>query len=155
GTVSGEDARAGDRVDLVINGHDYHGRVIDLGNGSLGYRIAVDTAAFADNRGKVLKDVEVHASVVSQDAAGNEAVAVSTHTVHLDNYAENGVDIRPVATDDVVNSTENRMPTMISGKVGGPDARAGDVVTVSVQGQTFTGTVVNDNGHLRYEVAVP
>ncbi|QLR71930.1 retention module-containing protein [Citrobacter freundii] len=155
GTVSGEDARAGDRVDLVINGHDYHGRVIDLGNGSLGYRIAVDTAAFADNRGNVLKDVEVHASVVSQDAAGNEAVAVSTHTVHLDNYAENGVDIRPVATDDVVNATENRMPTMISGKVGGPDARAGDVVTVSVQGKTFTGTVVNDNGHLRYEVAVP
>ncbi|MCS3465732.1 hypothetical protein M2374_003875, partial [Citrobacter sp. JUb117] len=155
GTVSGEDARAGDRVDLLINGHDYHGRVIDLGNGSLGYRIAVDSAAFADNSGKVLKDVDVHASVVSQDAAGNEAVAVSTHTVHLDNYAENGVDIRPVATDDVVNATENRMPTMISGKVGGPDARAGDVVTVSVQGQTFTGTVVNDNGHLRYEVAVP
>ncbi|MBA7731360.1 retention module-containing protein [Citrobacter freundii] len=155
GTVSGEDARAGDRVDLVINGHDYHGRVIDLGNGSLGYSIAVDSAAFADNSGKVLKDVDVHASVVSQDAAGNEAVAVSTHTVHLDNYAENGVDIRPVATDDVVNATENRMPTMISGKVGGPDARAGDVVTVSVQGKTFTGTVVNDNGHLRYEVAVP
>ncbi|WP_370551848.1 Ig-like domain-containing protein, partial [Citrobacter sp. Res13-Sevr-PEB04-36] len=155
GTVSGEDARAGDRVVLVINGHDYHGRVIDLGNGSLGYRIAVDSAAFADNSGNVLKDVDVHATVVSQDAAGNEAVAVSTHTVHLDNYAENGVDIRPVATDDVVNATENRMPTMISGKVGGPDARAGDVVTVSVQGQTFTGTVVDINGHLGYDVLVP
>ncbi|QLY70755.1 retention module-containing protein [Citrobacter freundii] len=146
GTVSGEDARAGDRVDLVINGHDYHGRVIDLGNGSLGYRIAVDSAAFADNSGKVLKDVDVHASVVSQDAAGNEAVAVSTHTVHLDNYAENQVHIDKVAVDDIINIkefSENGGVTHITGTVTGIDAKAGDVVTLELKGgYTLTTTVI-------------
>ncbi|QLY59815.1 retention module-containing protein [Citrobacter freundii] len=146
GTVSGEDARAGDRVDLVINGHDYHGRVIDLGNGSLGYRIAVDSAAFADNSGKVLKDVDVHASVVSQDAAGNEAVAVSTHTVHLDNYAENQVHIDQVAVDDIINIkefSENGGVTHITGTVTGIDAKAGDVVTLELKGgYTLTTTVI-------------
>ncbi|MDV0587388.1 Ig-like domain-containing protein, partial [Citrobacter portucalensis] len=48
----------------------------------------------------------------------------------------------------------NRMTTLISGVAGG-DAKAGDTVTVSVRGQNFTGTVVDDNGELRYEVAVP
>ncbi|WP_255432692.1 Ig-like domain-containing protein [Citrobacter sp. TBCS-14] len=146
GTVSGEDARAGDRVDLVINGHDYHGWVIDLGNGSLGYSIAVDSAAFADNSGKVLKDVDVHASVVSQDAAGNEAVAVSTHTVHLDNYAENQVHIDQVAVDDIINIkefSENGGVTHITGTVTGIDAKAGDVVTLELKGgYTLTTTVI-------------
>ncbi|QLY35826.1 retention module-containing protein [Citrobacter freundii] len=146
GTVSGEDARAGDRVDLVINGHDYHGRVIDLGNGSLGYRIAVDSAAFADNSGKVLKDVDVHASVVSQDAAGNVAVAVSTHTVHIDNYAENQVHIDQVAVDDIINIkefSENGGFTHITGTVTGIDAKAGDVVTLELKGgYTLTTTVI-------------
>ena len=146
GTVSGEDARAGDRVDLLINGHDYHGRVIDLGNGSLGYSIAVDSAAFADNSGKVLKDVDVHASVVSQDAAGNEAVAVSTHTVHLDNYAENQVHIDKVAVDDIINIkefSENGGFTHITGTVTGIDAKAGDVVTLELKGgYTLTTTVI-------------
>ncbi|QLX24175.1 retention module-containing protein [Citrobacter freundii] len=146
GTVSGEDARAGDRVDLVINGHDYHGRVIDLGNGSLGYHIAVDSAAFADNSGKVLKDVDVHASVVSQDAAGNVAVAVSTHTVHIDNYAENQVHIDQVAVDDIINIkefSENGGFTHITGTVTGIDAKAGDVVTLELKGgYTLTTTVI-------------
>ncbi|QMJ04760.1 retention module-containing protein [Citrobacter freundii] len=146
GTVSGEDARAGDRVDLVINGHDYHGRVIDLGNGSLGYRIAVDSAAFADNSGKVLKDVDVHASVVSQDAAGNVAVAVSTHTVHIDNYAENQVHIDQVAVDDIINIkefSENGGVTHITGTVTGIDAKAGDMVTLELKGgYTLTTTVI-------------
>ncbi|QLS04930.1 retention module-containing protein [Citrobacter freundii] len=146
GTVSGEDARAGDRVDLVINGHDYHGRVIDLGNGSLGYSIAVDSAAFADNSGMVLKDVDVHASVVSQDAAGNVAVAVSTHTVHIDNYAENQVHIDQVAVDDIINIkefSENGGVTHITGTVTGIDAKAGDVVTLELKGgYTLTTTVI-------------
>ncbi|MBN4860433.1 Ig-like domain-containing protein, partial [Citrobacter freundii] len=88
------------------------------------------------------------------DAAGNLAIATSSHDVHLDNFAENSVHIDKVATDDVVNAIENRMTTLISGVAGG-DAKAGDTVTVSVQGQDFTGKVVNINGEQRYEVAVP
>jgi len=154
GNVRGEDAKAGDPVLVEINGHQYHGQVIDTGKNTLGYRIEVDSAAFSDNVGHVLKEVTVHVSVTSHDAAGNLAIATDTHSVHLDNFAENTVHIDTVANDNVVNAIENRMTTLISGVAGG-DAKAGDAVTVSVRGQSFTGTVVDDNGELRYEVAVP
>ncbi|MCX9019413.1 Ig-like domain-containing protein [Citrobacter portucalensis] len=154
GNVRGEDAKAGDPVLVEINGHQYHGQVIDTGKNTLGYRIEVDSAAFSDNVGHVLKEATVHVSVTSHDAAGNLAIATDTHSVHLDNFAENTVHIDTVANDNVVNAIENRMTTLISGVAGG-DAKAGDTVTVSVRGQNFTGTVVDDNGELRYEVAVP
>ena len=154
GNVRGEDAKAGDPVLVEINGHQYHGQVIDTGKNTLGYRIEVDSAAFSDNVGHVLKEVTVHVSVTSHDAAGNLAIATDTHSVHVDNFAENTVHIDTVANDNVVNAIENRMTTLISGVAGG-DAKAGDTVTVSVRGQSFTGTVVDDNGELRYEVAVP
>ncbi|WP_213786310.1 retention module-containing protein, partial [Citrobacter portucalensis] len=154
GNVRGEDAKAGDPVLVEINGHQYHGQVIDTGKNTLGYRIEVDSAAFSDNVGHVLKEATVHVSVTSHDAAGNLAIATDTHSVHVDNFAENTVHIDTVANDNVVNAIENRMTTLISGVAGG-DAKAGDTVTVSVRGQNFTGTVVDDNGELRYEVAVP
>ncbi|MCX8988582.1 retention module-containing protein [Citrobacter portucalensis] len=154
GNVRGEDAKAGDPVQVEINGHRYHGQVIDTGKNTLGYRIEVDSAAFSDNVGHVLKEATVHVSITSHDAAGNLAIATDTHNVHIDNFAENTVHIDTVANDNVVNAIENRMTTLISGVAGG-DAKAGDAVTVSVQGQSFTGTVVDDNGELRYEVAVP
>ena len=154
GNVRGEDAKAGDPVLVEINGYQYHGQVIDTGKNTLGYRIEVDSAAFSDNVGHVLKEATVHVSVTSHDAAGNLAIATSSHDVHLDNFAENTVHIDTVANDNVVNAIENRMTTLISGVAGG-DAKAGDAVTVSVRGQSFTGTVVDDNGELRYEVAVP
>ncbi|ATX91961.1 retention module-containing protein [Citrobacter portucalensis] len=154
GNVRGEDAKAGDPVLVEINGHQYHGQVIDTGKNTLGYRIEVDSDAFSDNQGHVLKEVTVHVSVTSHDAAGNLAIATSSHEVHVDNFAENTVHIDTVANDNVVNAIENRMTTLISGVAGG-DAKAGDAVTVSVRGQSFTGTVVDDNGELRYEVAVP
>ncbi|MDT3753775.1 retention module-containing protein [Citrobacter freundii complex sp. 2023EL-00966] len=154
GNVRGEDAKAGDPVLVEINGHQYHGQVIDTGKNTLGYRIEVDSVAFSDNVGHVLKEATVHVSVTSHDAAGNLAIATDTHSVHLDNFAENTVHIDTVANDNVVNAIENRMTTLISGVAGG-DAKAGDTVTVSVRGQSFTGTVVDDNGELRYEVAVP
>ncbi|MDV0514297.1 retention module-containing protein [Citrobacter portucalensis] len=154
GNVRGEDAKAGDPVLVEINGHQYHGQVIDTGKNTLGYRIEVDSSAFSDNIGQVLKDVTVHVSVTSQDAAGNLAIATSSHDVHIDNFATNQLSIDTVATEDVVNAIENRMTTLISGAVGG-DASVNDPVTVSVQGQDFTGKVVNINGELCYEVAVP
>ncbi|MDN8557521.1 retention module-containing protein [Citrobacter werkmanii] len=154
GTVSGEDAKAGDPVQLELNGHQYSGQVIDLGNNTLGYRIAVNASDFANNSIPVDGNVEVKVTVTSHDAAGNLAIATDTHSVHIDNLATNQVNIDAVATDDVVNAIEHRMTTLISGVAGG-DAKAGDAVTVSVQGQNYAGTVVNDNGQLRYEVALP
>ncbi|MDM2800848.1 Ig-like domain-containing protein, partial [Citrobacter sp. Cpo109] len=98
GNVRGEDAKAGDPVLIEINGHQYHGQVIDTGKNTLGYRIEVDSSAFSDNVGHVLKEATVHVSVTSHDAAGNLAIATSSHDVHLDNFAENSVHIDKVAT---------------------------------------------------------
>nr|WP_289711033.1 Ig-like domain-containing protein [Citrobacter portucalensis] len=157
GIVDGEDAKVGDPIQLEVNGHQYDSRVIDLGNGHLGYSIDVDSSAFANNSVHVLTDVDVHVTVTSHDAAGNLAIATDSHKVHIDNFAKNAVTTNIVASDDVVNAIENRMPTLISGIAKGLDAKVGDVVTVHVQGQTqdFSGTVVNDHGVLRYEVFVP
>ncbi|WP_270423313.1 hypothetical protein, partial [Citrobacter portucalensis] len=65
------------------------GQVIDTGKNTLGYRIEVDSSAFSDNVGHVLKEATVHVSVTSHDAAGNLAIATSDHNVHIDNFAEN------------------------------------------------------------------
>ncbi|MBJ9296770.1 retention module-containing protein [Citrobacter werkmanii] len=154
GTVGGEDAKAGDPVQLELNGHQYNGQVIDLGNNTLGYRIAVNASDFANNSTPVDGNVEIKVMVTSHDASGNLAITTGTHSVHIDNHAANQVSIDAVATDDVVNAIENRMTTLISGVAGG-DARVGDAVTVNVQGQNFSGTVTDDNGQLRYVVALP
>lgn len=146
GTVSG-DAKIGDAITLTVDGKEYHDVVIDLGNGSLGYQINVSTQG-------LLADPNIHATVTSTDEAGNTTQASSDHHVDIDLDVHNTVTIGTVAGDDVVNASESRMPTMIGGVAGG-DAQAGDPVTVTVQGQNFHGVVVNDNGQLRYEVAVP
>ncbi|TNV18848.1 retention module-containing protein, partial [Buttiauxella sp. B2] len=144
----GGDAKLGDTVTLTVNGHDYGTTVINLGNGSLGYQVNVSTQGLLDNP-------DIRATVTSTDTAGNTTSATSLHHVDADLDIHNSATIATVANDDVVNANESRMPTFISGTVGG-DAQVGDAVTVTVQGVNYTGTVViGDNGQLRYEVAVP
>ncbi|WP_333494822.1 retention module-containing protein [Kluyvera sp. CHPC 1.251] len=148
GEVSG-DAQVGDSVVVTVNGQVFHGSVV-LDNGHLGYSVTVPAPTLLEGR----NGVEV--MVISHDAAGNEAIAVEHKTVTLDTHAENTVDIRTVAGDDVVNADESRHDTLITGAVGGKDAHAGDKVVVTVQGQYFNGEVVdNGGGHLHYRVAVP
>ncbi|MCE0811767.1 retention module-containing protein, partial [Buttiauxella sp. W03-F01] len=146
GSVSG-DAKIGDAITLTVDGKEYHDVVIDLGNGNLGYRINVSTQG-------LLANPNIHATVTSTDEAGNTTQASSDHHVDIDLDVHNSVTIETVANDDVVNASESRMPTLIAGEVGG-DAKAGDPITVTVQGQQFHGVVINDNGQLRYEVPVP
>ncbi|KFC78303.1 retention module-containing protein, partial [Buttiauxella agrestis] len=146
GNVSG-DAKPGDAVTLTVHGQNYSGEVIVLADGNLGYQINVSTQG-------LLTDPNIHATVTSTDAAGNTTQAYADHHVDIDLDIHNSVTIGTVAGDDVVNAIESRMPTFISGAVGG-DAQAGDPVTVTVHGQNFHGFVVNDNGTLRYEVPVP
>ncbi|WP_244202427.1 retention module-containing protein [Buttiauxella warmboldiae] len=146
GTVSG-DAKIGDQITLTVNGQQYNDVVIDLGNGKLGYQINVSTQG-------LLANPNIHATVTSTDAAGNTTQASSDHTVDIDLDIHNAVTIATVAGDDIVNANESRLPTLIAGEVGG-DAKAGDPITVTVQGQQFHGVVVDDNGQLGYEVPVP
>lgn len=154
GTVDG-DAKVGDDVTLDINGHKFTGQVGDLGNGKLGYHIDVDPSAFSNNQGEIDTDVNFQATVTSFDSAGNEVIAITDHTVHIDNHANNALTISTVSKDGVVNNTESQGPTFINGQVSGPDAKAGDPVLVTVNGKVFTGEVVADaKGHLHYHVAL-
>jgi hypothetical protein len=157
GTVGG-DAKVGDEVVLKI-GDKVIGQntVVDLdGKGHLGYRIDVKPSDFSDNKGEVDKDVTFTATVTSHDQPGNIAIETTEHTVHIDNHANNHITVETVAGDNTISMNESRMPTLISGEVTGVDAKAGDAVVVSVQGENFKGSVVvGDDGKLHYEVRVP
>ncbi|OAT22803.1 hypothetical protein M977_01428 [Buttiauxella gaviniae ATCC 51604] len=156
--VVGGDAQIGDEVTLEINGHYYRGRVEDMhdGKGTLGYKIPVPSTEFGDNKTILNKDVSVKATLVSHDAAGNEAIVVSEHTIHVDNHAYNGVSINTVAGDDVVNAGESKHETLVTGRITGKDAHIGDAVDVTVGKTTVHGTIFADpQGHLYYEAKIP
>nr|WP_262411065.1 Ig-like domain-containing protein [Escherichia albertii] len=81
------------------------------------------------------------------DSAGNSNS--SSHNVQV-NTALPGVTINPVATDDIINAAESGVAQTISGQVTG--AAAGDTVTVTLGGKTYTATV---QGNLSWSVSVP
>ncbi|WP_260325973.1 Ig-like domain-containing protein, partial [Enterobacter cloacae] len=70
------------------------------------------------------------------DKAGNGSSTQAHFTV--DTVAP-VVTINTVAGDDILNTSEQGQAQIVSGKASG--AAAGDVVTVTVGGQSFTGVV--------------
>ncbi|RPH26690.1 retention module-containing protein, partial [Buttiauxella warmboldiae] len=74
---------------------------------------------------------------------------------HPDRKPETSITINVVADDDIINAQESQqLTTNITGTVGG-DAKAGDTVTLTVNGNTFTGTVeVQHDGSLGYRIPV-
>ncbi|MDK6876809.1 Ig-like domain-containing protein, partial [Escherichia coli] len=81
------------------------------------------------------------------DADGNSGSA--SHNVQV-NTALPGVTINVVATDDIINAAEAGVDQTISGQVTG--ATAGDTVTVTLGGATYTATV---QANLSWSVDVP
>ncbi|NSL57093.1 Ig-like domain-containing protein, partial [Uliginosibacterium sp. IMCC34675] len=59
-----------------------------------------------------------------------------------------------ITPDDIINATEAGQSIAITGTVGG-DAKAGDTVTLTVNGKDFSGTVVSTAGVLGFSIAVP
>lgn len=145
--IVGGDARPGDLISLLVDGREYTGVVTDPGTGTLTYTIPVLTQG-------LLNDPNIHATLTSVDDAGNSTTVSTDHHVNNDLFAQNAVTIETVANDDVVNANEFRMPTVISGVASG-DAKAGDPITLTIQGKAFHGTVFDDHGQLRYEIVVP
>ncbi len=81
------------------------------------------------------------------DKAGNGASTTADFTVDT---AAPVVTINTVAGDDILNTSEQGQAQIISGRANG--AAAGDVVTVTVGGKTFTGVVRADGS---WSVGVP
>ncbi|MDV7212108.1 Ig-like domain-containing protein, partial [Azotobacter beijerinckii] len=146
GTISG-DASIGDSVSLLVNGTLYTGSVIDLGDGALGFAIAVAGSDLA-------ADTSLTATVSGSDAAGNgyNAATTSTHTTKLSTGATISVDL--VTADDILNAVEAAGNVEVTGTVGG-DAAVGDTVSLVVNGTTYRGSVVDlGNGELGFSIAV-
>ena len=138
-TVSGSSsAEAGQTVTVSLNGKDYTTTVSADGSWTLNVP-AADVAALTDG------SVTVTASV--SDKAGNPASVDHNLTVDATVPA---VTINTVAGDDVINLVEHGQAHIISGTATG--AAAGDKVTVTISGQTYT-TVLDAAGN--WSVGVP
>ncbi|MCK7356058.1 Ig-like domain-containing protein [Enterobacter roggenkampii] len=138
-TVSGTTtAEAGQTVTVTLNGKDYTTTAGADGSWTLNVP-AADLAGLTDG------SVTVTASV--SDKAGNPASVDHTLTVDVTVPA---VTINTVAGDDVINITEHAQAHIISGTATG--AAAGDKVTVTLGGQTYT-TVLDAAGN--WSVGVP
>ena len=138
-TVSGSSsAEAGQTVTVSLNGKDYTTTVSADGSWTLNVP-AANVAALTDG------SVTVTASV--SDKAGNPASVDHNLTVDVTVPA---VTINTVAGDDVINLAEHSQAHIISGTATG--AAAGDKVTVTIDGQTYT-TVLDAAGN--WSVGVP
>ena len=131
-------AEAGQTVTVSLNGKDYTPTVSANGSWTLNVP-AADLAGLSDG------SVTVTASV--SDKAGNPASADHNLTVDVTVPA---VTIHTVAGDDVINVAEHNQAQIISGSATG--AAAGDKVTVTIGGQTYT-TVLDAAGN--WSVGVP
>ncbi|HGV4652253.1 TPA: Ig-like domain-containing protein, partial [Enterobacter cloacae] len=138
-TVSGTStAEAGQTVTVSLNGKDYTATVGSDGNWMLNVP-AADLAALSDG------SVTVTASV--SDKAGNPASVDHNLTVDV---TVPEVTISTIAGDDVINIAEHAQAQIISGIATG--AAAGDKVTVTIGGQSYT-TVLDAAGN--WSVGVP
>ncbi|WP_434082895.1 Ig-like domain-containing protein [Enterobacter hormaechei] len=131
-------AETGQTVTVSLNGKDYTTTVSANGSWTLNVP-AADLAGLSDG------SVTVTASV--SDKAGNPASADHNLTVDVTVPA---VTIHTVAGDDVINVAEHNQAQIISGSATG--AAAGDKVTVTIGGQTYT-TVLDAAGN--WSVGVP
>uniref|UniRef100_UPI00398C1CD4 Ig-like domain-containing protein n=1 Tax=Enterobacter hormaechei TaxID=158836 RepID=UPI00398C1CD4 len=131
-------AEAGQTVTVSLNGKDYTTTVSANGSWTLNVP-AADLAGLTDG------SVTVTASV--SDKAGNPASVDHTLTVYVTVPA---VTIHTVAGDDVINVAEHNQAQIVSGSATG--AAAGDKVTVTIGGQTYT-TVLDAAGN--WSVGVP
>ncbi|MCL0917511.1 Ig-like domain-containing protein [Escherichia coli] len=129
---------AGTTITLTLNGQNYTATTDAAGNWST----TVPASAVG-----ALGEASYTVTANVTDSAGNSNS--SSHNVQV-NTALPGVTINPVATDDIINAAESGVAQTISGQVTG--AAAGDTVTVTLGGKTYTATV---QGNLSWSVDVP
>ena len=129
---------AGTTITLTLNGQNYTATTDAAGNWST----TVPASAVS-----ALGEASYTVTANVTDSAGNSNSA--SHNVQV-NTALPGVTLNPVASDDIINAAESGVAQTISGQVTG--AAAGDTVTVTLGGKTYTTTV---QGNLSWSVGVP
>ncbi len=129
---------AGTTITVTLNGQNYTATTDASGNWST----TVPASAVG-----ALGEASYTVTANVTDSAGNSNSA--SHNVQV-NTALPGVTLNPVASDDIINAAELGVAQTISGQVTG--AAAGDMVTVTLGGKTYTATV---QGNLSWSVDVP
>ncbi len=138
-TLTGKtDAEAGQIVTVTLNGKNHTATVGSDGTWSVTLP-ASEVQALANGEHTLTVNVS--------DKAGNGSSVTADFTVDT---AAPVVTINTVAGDDILNTSEQGQAQIISGQANG--AAAGDVVTVTVGGKTFTGVVQADGS---WSVGVP
>src|SRR5262245_60744184 len=134
--TAGGDAQLGDTVTLTVNGNTYTGTV-GVGNA---FSINVPGADLVADA-----DLTIQASISTTDAAGNVGTGTDseTYTVDLTAPSPTVVLTSSITADDVINAAEAGGTVAVTGTVGG-DAQVGDTVTLTVNGNTYTGAVAAD-----------
>ncbi|XTZ40198.1 Ig-like domain-containing protein [Salmonella enterica] len=129
---------SGTLVTVTLNGASYTATTDASGNWSV---TVPDTAVGA------LGEAFYTVSATVTDTVGNSGSA--SHTVQVDSMLP-GVTISVIAGDDIINAAEVAADQTISGTV--TNAAAGDTVTVTLGGNSYTATVQAD---LSWSVTVP
>lgn len=121
---------AGQTVTVTLGGKDYQATVGADG----GWTVSVPAADLA-----LLGQGDTPLQVVAKDEVGNE----STRNVNVivDTLAP-VVTLEPIAADGIINNAEAAALIPVNGTAGAE--QAGQTVTVSVAGHTYTGTVLPD-----------
>ncbi|TKK16231.1 type 1 secretion target domain-containng protein, partial [Enterobacter cancerogenus] len=130
--ISGSSAQfaSGTQVTVTLNGKSYTATIQSDGSWTTTVP-AADVGALADG-------THYQVSVSAQDDAGNGASA--THNISVDTTAP-VISISAIAGDDVLNAAEAQQPLTVT---GASSAEAGQTVTVTLGGKTYTTTVAND-----------
>ncbi|PSW42768.1 Ig-like domain-containing protein, partial [Photobacterium kishitanii] len=139
GTVGGQ-VQEGDIVKVTLGGHHYETKV-EAGN-----KWSVNVTG-----SDVLHAHEATATVTTSYSSHN-ATASSDENYQVEINA--GVTIDSIGGDNVINNAESHTKVPVTGTVGG-DVKAGDTVTVSVDGKEIgQATVESHNGKLTWTAEV-
>ncbi|HCR2031155.1 TPA: Ig-like domain-containing protein [Enterobacter cloacae] len=130
--INGSSAQfaSGTQVTVTLNGKSYTATIQSDGSWTTTVP-AADVGALADG-------ASYQVSVSAQDSAGNSASA--THGISVDTTSP-VVSIATLSGDDVLNAAEAQQPLTVHGS---SSAEAGQTVTVTLGGKTYTATVAND-----------
>ncbi|WP_337915043.1 Ig-like domain-containing protein, partial [Vibrio cholerae] len=135
GSVGG-DVKVGDTVTLTVNGKTFTGLVLADKTFSIN---VPGSDLVADS------DKTIDAKVTTTDAAGNSTTASDSEGYEVDTVApELGIKLdADITADDIINAEEAGQQIPISGTVTG-EFKAGDIVTLTVNGKPYTGPVGAD-----------
>ncbi|MHA1086447.1 Ig-like domain-containing protein [Enterobacter ludwigii] len=130
--INGSSAQfaSGTQVTVTLNGKSYTATIQSDGSWTTTVP-AADVGALTDGG-------HYPVSVAAQDSAGNSASV--THSISVDTTAP-VIGVNTLSGDDVLNAAEAQQPLTVHGSTS---AEAGQTVTVTLGGKTYSATVAND-----------